>query len=75
MSDQRSDGAPLAGEEIHLPGPSAKPVVVAFGGTVALLGVTSSWVVVAIGIAICLLAIVPWIAETRRDIADLPVEH
>ncbi len=70
-----SGRVPPAGDEIHLPGPSALPLVVTFGVTVALLGVTYSWFVVAIGLVITLLAVVRWISSTRREIDELPLDH
>ena len=33
---------PAAGEEIHLPGPSIQPVLLAFGITIAIVGITTS---------------------------------
>ncbi len=71
-SDRQSPVAP-AGEEIHLPGPSALPFVLALAVTTALLGVTSSWVLVAIGVFVMLLVLVRWISDTRRDISELPL--
>ena len=40
---------PPAGEEIHLPGPSLQPLLVAVGTTIALVGITTSWVAVVAG--------------------------
>jgi hypothetical protein len=71
----RQDGVPPAGEEIHLPGPSALPFVLALATTIALVGVTTSWVLVGIGVFVMLLVIVRWIGDTRRDIAELPSHH
>jgi hypothetical protein len=62
-------------EEVHLPGPSYLPVWVAFGITIALVGVLLSWVICGIGVVIALWAIIKWIRETRQDISDLPLEH
>ena len=66
---------PPAGESIHLPGPSFLPVIVAFGTTVAIVGVVLSWIVCGIGVAIAVVAILRWVGETRSDMADLPLEH
>jgi hypothetical protein len=63
------------GEAIHLPGPSYLPVATAFGLTIAIVGVVLSWVIVAIGVVITVIAIGRWISETRRDISELPLEH
>jgi hypothetical protein len=62
-------------EEVHLPGSSYLPVVVAFGVTLALVGVVISYVVLAIGLIIIFVATVRWIRETREEMAELPLEH
>ncbi|HMJ95414.1 MAG TPA: cytochrome c oxidase subunit 4 [Thermoleophilaceae bacterium] len=64
-----------AGEAVHLPGPSYLPVVTAFGLTIAIVGIVLNWVIVGIGVVITLIAIGRWIGETRRETAELPVEH
>jgi hypothetical protein len=64
-----------AGEAVHLPGPSYLPVATAFGLTIAVVGVVLSWVIVGIGLVIALIAIWRWIGETRRETAELPLEH
>lgn len=66
---------PPPGEPIHLPGPSYLPVLVAFGATIALVGVVLNWVVFGIGLAIMVVAIVRWVAQVRQDMDDLPLEH
>ena len=72
VSDPPADEA---GEAIHLPGPSYLPVATAFGLTIAVVGVVLSWVIVGIGVVITLIAVVRWIGETRRETAELPLEH
>ena len=64
-----------AGEAIHLPGPSYLPVATAFGLSIAVVGVVLSWVIVGIGLVIAVIAIGRWIGETRRETAELPLEH
>ncbi len=66
---------PEISEQIHLPGPTYIPVVVAAGITLALVGVVISWWLLVIGIVLFLVPTVRWIADTRQDIADLPLEH
>jgi len=63
------------GELVHLPGPSFLPVATAFGLTIVVIGVVLSWIIVAIGAVIALVAIVRWIGETREEISELPLEH
>jgi hypothetical protein len=64
-----------AGEEIHLPGPSVQPALLAVGITLALVGVTLSVVLVIAGALLSLVVMVRWIQATRRDIAELPLDH
>jgi hypothetical protein len=66
---------PPAGEEIHLPGHSLQPLLLALGITIALVGITTSIVIVIIGGVLTLAVTIRWIADTRRDIDELPLEH
>lgn len=66
---------PAAGEAIHLPDPSFLPVLTALGITIALVGVVLSWFVCGIGAVIALISILKWTAATRRETAQLPLEH
>jgi uncharacterized RDD family membrane protein YckC len=62
-------------EEIHLPEPAFTPVVLAFGIAVIVIGVVLTWVLVAIGAVIALVALTRWIRQTREEMAELPLEH
>jgi hypothetical protein len=64
--------APPPGEEIHLPGASVQPVLLAFGLTITLLGVTIGPVLLIAGIVLSVWVIIRWILDTRRDISHLP---
>ena len=66
---------PPAGEEIHLPGPSLHPILLAFGITMALLGTTLFFPFVVAGVILSLWVIVSWIRATRREIDELPLDH
>ena len=66
---------PPVGEEIHLPGPSLQPLLLAFGITLALVGVTLGRVVMVAGLILTVWVTIRWIADTRRDINALPVDH
>ncbi|MEA2228363.1 MAG: hypothetical protein QOF04_1993 [Solirubrobacteraceae bacterium] len=66
---------PPAGEEIHLPGPSVQPLLLTVGITIALIGVTTSMVMIVAGVILSLWVTVRWIAGARRDIDELPLEH
>ena len=66
---------PQPTEEIHLPEPSYVPVVLAFGITIAIVGVVLSWVIVAIGLIIAAIALFRWIRQTRAEMSELPLGH
>ena len=63
---------PPPGEHIHLPGPSLQPVLLAFGITLALVGVTIGWFFIVSGLLLCVGVIVRWVADTRREMGELP---
>ena len=77
MAEQASPDAevPPPGEPIHLPDPSYLPVIVAAGTTILLVGVVLSPILVVIGLAITVVAIVRWIGQTRAEMAELPLDH
>ena len=66
---------PPAGDEIHLPGPSIQPVLLAFGITLGIVGITTFFVLVVAGVLITVGTIAVWIRQTRREIDELPLEH
>ena len=66
---------PPTGEEIHLPGPSIQPLLLTIGITVGLVGVTTSVVLVIAGLILAIVVIIRWIAGTRREVSELPLEH
>jgi len=66
---------PPAGEEIHLPGASIQPLLLAFGITLALVGVTLGRFLLVSGLVLTLWVTIRWIADTRRDINALPEDH
>jgi hypothetical protein len=66
---------PPQGEEIHLPGPSLLPVLLTVGITLGLVGVTLGAVFWVSGVILSVIVIVRWIADTRREIEELPADH
>lgn len=66
---------PPTGEEIHLPGPSVLPLLTAVGITLAVVGITTSLILVIGGGVLTLACAVRWIADTRRDIDQLPLDR
>ncbi len=63
---------PPAGEHIHLPGPSLQPVLLAFGITLTLVGVTLGLYIVISGLILTVWVIIRWILDTRREMSELP---
>ena len=63
---------PPAGEEIHLPGASLQPVLLAFGITIALVGVTLGIFLLISGLVLTVVVIIRWISDTRREMRALP---
>ena len=75
MSTDPQRDPPPAGEEVHLPGPTLIPLLMAFGIAVALVGITTTWLLSIAGGILAIVCIVRWIGDTRRDISNLPLEH
>jgi hypothetical protein len=66
---------PPVGESVHMPAPSALPLINAAALAFAIVCITVSWVFVAVGVLLFLATAIRWIADTRREIAELPLEH
>lgn len=66
---------PPAGEEIHLPGGSIQPFLLALFITILLLGLTFHWVVLTIGIVGTLWVMFAWIRDARTELQELPAHH
>lgn len=64
-----------AGEEIHLPGNSVIPLLMAVGITLSLIGVTTFPIIAVVGTLIFLWTLVRWIRDSRHDLDELPPEH
>ena len=76
MSDlEDSPGIAPAGEEVHMPEPSALPLINAAALAIAIVSITISWWLVAVAALIFLATAIRWIRDVKRDIADLPLEH
>ena len=66
---------PPVGEEIHLPGPTILPLVVAAAITLIIIGTTINWILSIFGLIVFIVATAMWIRDTRRDISELPEDH
>jgi small-conductance mechanosensitive channel len=76
VADEANAGALTPpSEEIHLPDPSYMPVLLAFGVTLVVVGIVLTWIMVAIGLIIAVVAVTRWIRLTREEMAELPLEH
>jgi Cytochrome c oxidase subunit IV len=73
MSD--AGDTPPVGEEVHMPEPSALPLINAAALALAIVSITLTWWLVAFGGAIFLITAIMWIRDVRRDINDLPLDH
>jgi hypothetical protein len=65
---------PPVGEEIHLPGPSILPVLMAVGITLALVGLTTFWELSVIGGLLTIGCLWQWIKDTRHEVDELPLD-
>jgi hypothetical protein len=75
MSEERHSTIPPAGEEVHMPASSILPLINAASLAVTIVSITISWYLVAVGGFFFIITTIAWIASTRRDIQDLPLEH
>jgi hypothetical protein len=78
MSEHTDDfrgSAPPVGEEIHMPAPSMLPLVNSAALAAAIICITLSWWLVAVFMAVFLITTIRWVADVRRDIAELPLDH
>ena len=66
---------PPAGEDIHIPGPSGQPILLAVGITTALLGITISKVLLIVGLLVTVGVLFAWIRDARREFDELPADH
>jgi hypothetical protein len=75
VSAEADPEVPPAGEQIHVPGPSLMPLLLAVGLTLALVGITTTLILTGIGVVITIPVLVRWIRSARSDLAELPPSH
>jgi hypothetical protein len=66
---------PPVGEEIHMPAPSVLPLINAAALALAIIAITISWWVVGAAMLVFVGTTIRWIADVRRDISELPLDH
>ena len=74
-TESPEQGVAPAGERVHMPAPSILPLINAASLALAIVSITLTWYLVAFGGAVFVITTIKWIADTRRDIADLPLDH
>ncbi len=67
--------APPPGEQVHMPEHSVLPVINAAALALAIVSITLSWWVVGAAMIVFIATTIRWIADVRRDISNLPLEH
>ena len=67
--------APPLGEQIHMPPPSALPLINAAALALTIISLTISWWLVGAGLIVFIFTSVRWIRDVRRDIGELPLDH
>jgi Flp pilus assembly protein TadB len=67
--------APPPGEELHLPGPSILPFACAIAITLVIIGTTINIILSIVGLIALVIIVIRWVADTRRDVAELPESH
>jgi membrane protein implicated in regulation of membrane protease activity len=66
---------PPVGEEIHLPGPSIQPFLLALGIACFIVGLTwKTWLLIG-GAVLAVVVIIVWIRDAGRELDSLPAEH
>jgi len=53
--------------EIHLPGPSYWPIMLAFGLVLISIGVVSNFIVSIVGVIVLLVSVSGWTLENRAE--------
>lgn len=74
QSPEITDVAPV-GEEVHMPAPSVLPLINAAALALAIVSITISWWLVGSALVVFLGTAIRWIADVRRDVAELPLDH
>ena len=75
MSELEHRPVPPAGEEVHMPEPSIIPIINAAALALTIVSLTLSWYTFGLGLALFVITTIKWIADVRRDIDALPLEH
>ena len=66
---------PPVGEEIHMPASSVLPLINAAALAGAIVTITFNTVLCILLAIVWLWTTIIWVRDTRRDIAELPLDH
>lgn len=66
---------PAIPEDIHLPGPSYNPILLAFGVVLLAAGVLLTPVISAVGLIVILVAVAGWVQENRLHAQQEETSH
>ena len=67
---------PPPGEDIHIPGPSLHPVLLAAGIMTSILGITIFFpVVLIVGLVLTISVLVAWVRDALGEFEALPADH
>jgi Na+-transporting methylmalonyl-CoA/oxaloacetate decarboxylase gamma subunit len=66
---------PPTGEEIHIPGGSAQPILLTIGITMVLLGLTVHVLLVISGLVLSIVVLAAWVRDAIEEWRHLPAEH
>jgi hypothetical protein len=75
VTDELDNGAPPVGEEVHMPASSLLPLINAAALSLTIVSLTLNHLVTVVAGIVFLITVVIWIRDTRRDIAQLPLDH
>jgi hypothetical protein len=75
VQSSQASQVPPAGEEIHIPAPTALPLFTAVGITLTLIGITTFIELTIIGGILTIYCVARWIRDAREEYHHLPPEQ
>lgn len=75
QGDTTTDPALHPHSEVHVVPPTWQPLILAIGITLVLAGIAVTPIMWIVGAVICIIAIVNWLGELRRDYQAPSADH